>query len=94
MPQVERQELRGQLVRQQGMVVTPIARVTRIGWRGGRLDWHRPAAVEVRDDAGVRRIPLYNATRRAVFTIALAGLGASIIATRVMRRSLRGGMRA
>jgi hypothetical protein len=94
MPQRVTQELRGQPVSRQGLVVTPIARVTRIGWRGGGLDWYRPAAVEVRDDAGVRRIPFYNATRRAIFTIALAGLGASIIASRVMRRSRRGEMRA
>jgi hypothetical protein len=74
--------------------VTPIARSTHLAWRGGGLEWHRPAAVEVRDGAGVRRIPIYNATRRTIGLLALAGLVASISAGGIARATSRGRTRA
>jgi hypothetical protein len=72
------------------MAVTPIARSTHLAWQGGSLQWHRPAAVEVRNGAGVRRIPIYNATRWAIGAIALAGLVACIGAGWIAQGMLRG----
>ncbi|HEV2235992.1 MAG TPA: hypothetical protein VGR57_04945 [Ktedonobacterales bacterium] len=90
MPSVETRELRGQPISHQGQQVTPIARVTRVAWRGGSLDWYRPAAIAVRDARGERRLPIYNVTRLAIGTIVLAGLSAALGAAWLARVSLSG----
>ena len=90
MPHMQTTDTRGEPVQRLGFAVTPIARSTRLAWRGGALEWRRPAAVEVRDGADVRRVPIRNATRWAIVTIAVAGLVTSTIAGWAVRFSLKG----
>ncbi len=80
MPHLRTAELRGEPITRLGHEVTPVGQSVRLEWRGGALEWRRPAAIEVRDGARLRRVPIYNATRRAIAVIALAGLTASISA--------------
>jgi hypothetical protein len=87
---METRELRGQPVSRHGQEVTPIARVARVAWHGAILEWHRPAAIEVRDERGERRLPVDNATRLAIGAILLAGLSAGMGAAWLARVSLRG----
>jgi hypothetical protein len=94
MPDLRTSEERGATIERQGIELTPIARSTHLAWRSGGLEWHRPAAIEVRDDAGVRRIAITNATRRTIGLLALAGLGASIGAGWTARAILQGRTRA
>ena len=74
--------------------ITPIACVAQLTWPGGRLEWHRPAAVEVARGGRVQRIPIRNATRQLVAGIVLAelalgGLVGWIAQRAVYRRSTR-----
>jgi hypothetical protein len=79
MPHLRTEERYGQPITCQGQEVTPIARVAQVTWRdGGRLEWHRPVAVEVRDEHGVRRVPIHDTTRRAMGGVILTGLALSL----------------
>ncbi len=83
-------ETRGQPIHAQGQDITPIGRVMQIGWPRVGLIWHRPVAVEVRRNDGVKRLPIRNRTRRAIVFFSV-GLSASILALPLLmqQRNLR-----
>lgn len=93
MPRVRREDVRGPVIRQAGHGITPVARVTRMVWRGGAAEWHRPLAVEITGEGSgqpFQRIAIHDATRRAVLSMLLASLaGAAALAgaTRWVRQS-------
>lgn len=68
-------ETRGQPIHAHGREVTPIGRVTQVSWPGGGLLWNRAVAVEVRQGGETTRLPIRNATRRAI-ALLLLGLAA------------------
>lgn len=74
MPTVNTALERGQPIHSNGADITPLARVTRIAWPGGRFEWHRPVAVEVRAGDSVRRVPIRNVTRLAIVATVAACL--------------------
>jgi hypothetical protein len=78
-------EVRGDVLSLYGRQVTTIKRVTRIRWPGGMWEWQRPAAVEVRDGATVRRIPIRDTTRAVTLAALLVGLLIGVGALRASR---------
>jgi hypothetical protein len=89
---LRREEIRGDPMSFNGRQVTTLKRVTHVHWPGGVWEWHRPAAVEVRDGATVRRIPIRDATRAATFAAMVIGflVGASVLrASRARGRNER-----
>jgi hypothetical protein len=74
MPELHREDIRGTPRTLLDQTITPVARVAQLTWPGGRLEWHRPVAVEVTRGDRVQRIPIRNATRRLVAGIVLAEL--------------------
>jgi hypothetical protein len=90
MPHMQHEEVRGQPITRLGQEVTPIARIAQFTWRGGRLEWYRPVAIAVRDEQGVRRVPIHDATRRAMGGIILAGLALGLGAGWIAGAAARG----
>lgn len=91
MARVLREEVRGAMIRQAEQAITPVARVTRLVWRGGTAEWHRPLAVEIAGDGGgqpIQRIAIHDATRQAMLGMLLASLVGMValgVATRWVR---------
>jgi hypothetical protein len=77
---VRREDQRGSTVTIHGREITPIARLMTIAWPGGRMVRETPVAIEVNEQGWVRRIPIRDATPRAILAMALAevALGAVI----------------
>jgi hypothetical protein len=73
---IHSEERRGEPVRLHGRTIAPIARVTRVRWRGGVWEWHRPVAVEVREGETLSRMPIRDPSR--VITVALAAIGCAV----------------
>lgn len=69
--------------------LTPVERVTKVGWRGVGLTWRRPVFVEVRQENSVRRVPIYNQTRRAVVTVVVAELVLGVVGLQMWRGASR-----
>lgn len=67
-------ETRGKPVEAFGRQITPVGRVLQVRWPGGWLARNRPAAVEIRQDAEVHRLPIHDVTNRAIAAMALAGV--------------------
>jgi hypothetical protein len=80
MPGLRIEETRGKQIAHRSREITPIARVAHVTWRGGGFDWQRPVAVEVRQGDAVQRVPIHNATRRAVAGIILGELALGVLA--------------
>lgn len=74
--EVHSQEQAGPTITAQGWRVTPIMRVRRITWRGGKLLRLSPVAVAIVNEAQaggpVRRIPVRDTTRIATLAVTLA----------------------
>jgi hypothetical protein len=89
MPHIQRAIARGEPLTSQGYAVTPVTQIARVTWPGGRLEWRRPLAIEVRDAQGVRRLPIHDATRSAMLGLFAAGftlfLGSGLIARAALR---------
>jgi len=79
-------ETRGQPIHAHGREVTPIGRVTRIAWPGGGLIWNRAVAVEVRQGSEITRLPIRNATRRAIALLLLGVAAATLLLAWVQQR--------
>jgi hypothetical protein len=74
MPALRIERVRGPTLSHPGQDVTPLARVIRLSWPGGRIEWRRPVAVEVRRGNHVLQIPIRDTTRRAQVAIVASGL--------------------
>jgi hypothetical protein len=58
--------------------IVPLARIVKLRWPGGGLNWNRPAAIEVQQGESQQKLPIKNATPRAIFTIAVTGLAITL----------------
>jgi hypothetical protein len=58
--------------------VIPLIRAVKLRWPGGGLNWNRPAAIEVQQGQSQQKLPIRNATSRAIFTIVLTGLAITL----------------
>jgi hypothetical protein len=65
-------EIRGQPVQTWGYECIPIGQVLQLKWPGGRIVWHRPLAVEVRQGGHSTRLPIPDVTRRLQISLAAA----------------------
>ena len=65
-------EIRGQPVQTWGYECIPIGQVLQLKWPGGGIVWHRPRAVEVRQDGHSIRLPIPDVTRRLQISLAAA----------------------
>ncbi len=72
-------ETRGKPFAAYGRQIIPVGRVVQISWPGGGFTWHRPVAVEVHQGDKIRRLPIYNATRRATAMVMLVGLAIVVL---------------
>jgi hypothetical protein len=83
---MRREDVRGNTVTAHGREITPIARQRTIAWPGGRAWRHTPLAVEVRERGLVRRIPIRDATPRAILMVALAEVAIGALIWRALAR--------
>src|SRR5579871_4572283 len=60
----QKDEIRGQPVQTWGYECIPIGQVLQVKWPGGGVVWHRPLAVEVRQNGQSTRLPISDVTRR------------------------------
>ena len=58
--------------------VVPFTRVVKLRWPGGGLNWNLPAAIELQQGQSRQKLPIRNATRLTIFTIALSGLAITL----------------
>ena len=65
-------EIRGQPVQTWGYECIPIGQVLQLRWPGGGIVWHRPRAVEVRQNEHTTRLPIPDVTRRLQISLAAA----------------------
>ena len=65
---------------------TPVGRVVQVRLPFGSFTWHRPVAVEVRQGESIQRLPIQNATRRAIGAMVLTGLAVVVLILLLMRR--------
>jgi hypothetical protein len=72
-------ETRGNTIETLDKQTTPIARVIHVQFPFANIIWHRPLAVEVRQGREAYRLPIYNATSRAMSIIFLTGLATVLI---------------
>jgi hypothetical protein len=83
------EQVRGATVRRSGQEIAPVARVARLTWRGGRVEWRRPVAIEVHRGDRAERIPIRDVTRRAQAGVIFAELALGILAVWAQRAYLR-----
>jgi len=69
--------------------IVPLARVVKLRWPGGGLNWNRAAAIEIQEGQSQRRLPIKNATSRTVFTIVLTGLAITLSISSFLKRRRR-----
>ena len=62
-----------------GMQVVPIGFAVHVSWPGGGFTWHRPVAVEVRQEDTIYRLPIYDSTSRVISAIVLTGLATVLV---------------
>ncbi len=67
-------ETRGHTIETAGKQTTPIGRVIQVQLPFASITWHRPLAVEVRQGETINRLPIYDATSRAISALVLTGL--------------------
>ena len=86
-PVLQISETRGNPVETFNRQTTPIGRVVEVHLPFGSITWHRPVAVEVRQEDAVYRLPIYDSTRRVISAIGLTGL-ATVLVPLVIRTIL------
>jgi len=67
-------ETRGNPVETFNKQTTPIGRVVQVRLPFASVSWHRPLAVEVRQEGVSYRLPIYYATSRVISAIVFLGL--------------------
>ena len=58
--------------------VVPLIRVVKLRWPGGGLNWNLPAAVELQQEHLRQKLPIRNATRLTISTMALSALAITL----------------
>ncbi len=86
-PVLQISETRGNPVETFNGQTTPIGRVVEVHLPFGSITWHRPVAVEVRQEETIYRLPIYDSTRRVISAIGLTGL-ATVLVPLVIRTIL------
>lgn len=85
-PTLQISETRGESLLAFDRQTTPIGRAVQVRWSGISFIWHRPVAIEVRQGDSVQRLPIHDATSRAIIAVVLAGLAIVVLASLSMRR--------
>ena len=80
-------ETRGNPVEAFNRQTTPIGRVIQVRLPFSSITWHRPLAVEVRQEDTIYRLPIYDSTSRVISAIVLTGL-ATVLVPLVIRTIL------
>ena len=83
------EEVRGDplsIARQQ---LTPVERVTEVGWRGITLAWRRPVRIEVRQDDSTHRLPIHDQTWRTIAIVVVAELVLGAVGLQMWRGASR-----
>ncbi len=80
-------ETRGNAVTSFNRQTTPIGRVVQLRLLFGSFTWHRPVAVEIRQEDTTYRLPIQDSTSRVISTIFLTGL-ATVLVPLVIRKML------
>ena len=80
-------ETRGNPVEAFNRQTTPIGRVIQVRLPFSSITWHRPLAVEVRQEETINRLPIYDSTSRVISAIVLTGL-ATVLVPLVIRTIL------
>ena len=72
-------ETRGNTVETSNKQTTPIGRVIQVRLPFASVTWHRPLAVEVRQEDTIYRLPIYDSTSRVIGAIVLTGLATVLV---------------
>ena len=67
-------ETRGNTVETSNKQATPIGRAIQLQLPFANITWHRPLAVEVRQQGATSRLPIHDVTSRVISFIFFAGL--------------------
>jgi hypothetical protein len=86
-PVLQLSETRGNAVETFSRQTTPIGCIVRVQLPVGSFIWHRPVAVEVRQEDTMYRLPIYDSTLRVISAIVLTGL-ATVLVPLVIRTLL------
>ncbi len=72
-------ETRGNTVETANKQTTPIGRVVEVRLPFASFSWHRPMAVEVRQEDTIYHLPIFDATSRVTGIIFLTGLATVLV---------------
>ncbi len=72
-------ETRGNTVETSNKQTTPIGRLIQVQLPFASISWHRPLAVEVRQEETIYRLPIYDITSRVISAIFLTGLATVLV---------------
>ncbi len=86
-PALQISETRGKTLTAFDRQITPVGSVVQVRWPGGSFTWHRPMAVEVRQGDTMHRLPIHDATLRAITTVVLAGFSIVVLVSLSVRRA-------
>ena len=89
-PVLQISETRGSTVETFNKQTTPIGRLIEVRLPFASITWHRPLAVEVRQEDTIYRLPIYDLNSRVISAIVLTGLATVlvpfVIRTIILRR--------
>jgi hypothetical protein len=72
-------EMRGNPVETANRQTTPIGRSIQVQLPFASVSWHRPLAVEVRQENNTFRLPIYDSTLRIISALFLTGLATILV---------------
>ena len=78
-PVLQISETRGNPVEAFSRQATPIGRVVQLHLPFGSISWHRPVAVEVRQEDTNYRLPINDPTMRAISVLTSAGFAIALV---------------
>jgi hypothetical protein len=78
-PVLQISETRGNPIETFNRQTTPLGRVVEVHLPFGSITWHRPVAVEVRQEDTIYRLPIYDSTRRVISAFGLTGLATVLV---------------
>ena len=78
-PILQISETRGNTAETSNKQTTPIGRLIQVQLPFASVSWHRPLAVEVRQEDTIYRLPIYDVTSRVISAIVLTGLATVLV---------------